>query len=1067
MPRFGRGFIGRQDTPGRLGFEQPIPQPPSPPTAVTLPATGISATLATLNGTVNPNGLSTNVTFQWGTTIAYGNTTASQPAGSGTSSVPISQALTGFTQGQTYHYRIVATSSAGTTFGADQTWLAANPAPTIGQSAQGREPVVLASEKLNLRLIGPASKLWPGVASPPGEQLTVLGQTLCARPLPSSLLPDSADLVSGSYTTRLADAGESLWTFPNGVASDGLIWRSLFDPTGRLQWLEVWLGGELEQVVCLDTVNPDDGRGFASTSDATGFASSLRGNGAGIQNGSTGQLQGLVFDPATLQASLFDVQAWQDFSDAGFPELLDALLNSQLGLQLTPWQLLTADGSSGGSGQVVVHGQDGMFCLKNAYVRDWTTIQAPRDVIERSTKLWVPIVADNFPASSTIVGTTLTTPFTSWTIDDNNGGTTAIGASGGVVMNATSTSGSFSSIQTNAISTTAAAWSALCDVSYVNLAGGGNFVFNVSGANGTTWGVTVQQGSATFTGNSETLGTAQIAAATSYSLQLECDGEWCYGFVNGQLIGCGRVNGTGTSMTLLLLLESGAGEAIAGSVLLETLSPFLMAGSDKGDYALPGVQDTFPNGGLHARYFNNADLVGDPAALFKIHAPIRTIAYSGSGVSEYQNQQDAQINAQTLPSGLPQAWSAIWFGSVYLKLSAGNYTFTITLPSDLTNNYAVRAWIGETQFGTQLLDKWAFTNTFGQTYTFTVSASALAGSLPYGAGTIQRDGWYPIRIEYAALLKGIGPGPPVFKLTNSPAAYTDPGGTAIASGAQSTVVPATSLSPLGCVDQRYQGIAHFDLCQQTLQAYGYQASVEPKSLESGLFPGVLAPRIREGKDTDLILKPDTDARQDGQLLLRPEQANSWPLPGSITNMRWRPGDGLRVQDEQINVRDTSPRQILTFTRNLLPLGIGSSLASFANRPVTQAKVLKQQLYSATRQQRNYQRQTVTLTGSYQVLALAAGASSTTALSQISIVSLQPSDIVVRAQVRVNGNSSGDAFNLTVNNGGGPTGLSGAGLLIDITGFAVSDGNGQLYVGIHDAGSLGSTFSWQLLVEVLR
>ena len=32
-----------------------------------------------------------------------------------------------------------------------------------------------------------------------------------------------------------------------------------------------------------------------------------------------------------------------------------------------------------------------------------------------------------------------------------------------------------------------------------------------------------------------------------------------------------------------------------------------MRGSDKGDYVLPGNAQTYPNGGLHGRYYNDLD----------------------------------------------------------------------------------------------------------------------------------------------------------------------------------------------------------------------------------------------------------------------------------------------------------------------------------------------------------------------------------------------------------------------------------------------------------------------------
>src|SRR5205814_5726656 len=49
--------------------------PPQTPTVTSGNATSVTASNATITGTVNPNGLATSYYFQWGTTLAYGNAT--------------------------------------------------------------------------------------------------------------------------------------------------------------------------------------------------------------------------------------------------------------------------------------------------------------------------------------------------------------------------------------------------------------------------------------------------------------------------------------------------------------------------------------------------------------------------------------------------------------------------------------------------------------------------------------------------------------------------------------------------------------------------------------------------------------------------------------------------------------------------------------------------------------------------------------------------------------------------------------------------------------------------------
>ncbi len=99
-------------------------QTAAPPTVVTLAATGISSSGATLNGTVNANTLSTNVFFEFGLTTAYGNTvTATPPTVTGSAVTPVETILTGLTSNTTYHFRAIGTNLAGQAFGDDLTFL--------------------------------------------------------------------------------------------------------------------------------------------------------------------------------------------------------------------------------------------------------------------------------------------------------------------------------------------------------------------------------------------------------------------------------------------------------------------------------------------------------------------------------------------------------------------------------------------------------------------------------------------------------------------------------------------------------------------------------------------------------------------------------------------------------------------------------------------------------------------------------------------------------------------------------------------------------------------------------
>lgn len=103
----------------------------SSPVALTGSATAVTGNSATLNGSVNANGPSTTVTFEYGLTAAYGSTVPGVPSPvSGNSFTPVAAAITGLAPATLYHYRVKAVSSAGTSNGADSTFTTPALAPT-------------------------------------------------------------------------------------------------------------------------------------------------------------------------------------------------------------------------------------------------------------------------------------------------------------------------------------------------------------------------------------------------------------------------------------------------------------------------------------------------------------------------------------------------------------------------------------------------------------------------------------------------------------------------------------------------------------------------------------------------------------------------------------------------------------------------------------------------------------------------------------------------------------------------------------------------------------------------
>jgi len=106
---------------------------PNAPLVVVSAASGITATSAQLNGTVNPNGIATTYRFEYGLSGNYGSSTQPVSAGSGTSAVSASVTVSGLAPGTVYHCRLVASSNAGTSNGSDVTFstLPSSPAAAL------------------------------------------------------------------------------------------------------------------------------------------------------------------------------------------------------------------------------------------------------------------------------------------------------------------------------------------------------------------------------------------------------------------------------------------------------------------------------------------------------------------------------------------------------------------------------------------------------------------------------------------------------------------------------------------------------------------------------------------------------------------------------------------------------------------------------------------------------------------------------------------------------------------------------------------------------------------------
>lgn len=110
------------------------------PAATTGDASNVSATGATLNGSLNTGKEATTYHFEYGTATTYGSQTPDQTAAaSGKKDTPVSAGLTGLKPSTTYHYRLVATNPSGTSQGVDKTFTTLAP----GQAPPGGNAVTI------------------------------------------------------------------------------------------------------------------------------------------------------------------------------------------------------------------------------------------------------------------------------------------------------------------------------------------------------------------------------------------------------------------------------------------------------------------------------------------------------------------------------------------------------------------------------------------------------------------------------------------------------------------------------------------------------------------------------------------------------------------------------------------------------------------------------------------------------------------------------------------------------------------------------------------------------------
>jgi hypothetical protein len=195
------------------------------PTVTTTAATAISTTGATLNGSVNANGASTDVTFDYGTSSAYGTNAAGTPSpvtGTTATSVSLSVPSGTLTPNTQYNFRVVGASTAGTTNGSNLSFytLAEAPAaPTVNTPTSTTLTVTLGAD------INPAATQYAIQETTTGNYVQANGSLGAVAAWQTSATWSSIVVIGLSPTTTYtfqvkARNGDNVETAFGGTASE-------------------------------------------------------------------------------------------------------------------------------------------------------------------------------------------------------------------------------------------------------------------------------------------------------------------------------------------------------------------------------------------------------------------------------------------------------------------------------------------------------------------------------------------------------------------------------------------------------------------------------------------------------------------------------------------------------------------------------------------------------------------------------------------------------------------------------------------------------------------------------
>ncbi len=148
----------------------------------------VGSQTAVLQAGVYPNGLDTSYWWEYGTTTAYGQRTATVDIGSGQAPVPVSADLGGLSAATAYRYRLVAQNSLGTSFGYDYSLTttaqsAINGTGTGNGSGRGNGTQTVST--ISAPPAGPSNATAPSISGTPRRRVSLRAGLGSWNPAPS------------------------------------------------------------------------------------------------------------------------------------------------------------------------------------------------------------------------------------------------------------------------------------------------------------------------------------------------------------------------------------------------------------------------------------------------------------------------------------------------------------------------------------------------------------------------------------------------------------------------------------------------------------------------------------------------------------------------------------------------------------------------------------------------------------------------------------------------------------------------------------------------------------------